>query len=363
MTSLRAGALALAALLGTAAARAEVVRIDPSVRVGELPEAPGRGVPVRWVHGFFAGYPFHIEDARDLLDERAVVPAFDTWCGTLPGIDLGNGSVADSLGRGAPSLVCAPFLDATQTPEVSCRRLPHLPTGSYWRNGGAAMRARGALAVRRAGVYTFAWGHDDGVSFRVGSTRVYEFPDGTGSRVDLATVSFEQPGLYPFTLEWFDGIGGAVLDWYVADGERRAGEFSNFAFALVPTADLYPLDELDCTARCEPCGAGTPYCDRDEGRCVACTEARGCGRCARCVGGRCEPDPTLVGCGRDAINDAGATVEVRDAGTLEDASDGEAVLPPATPTGCGCRCPSGESRVGRVAWALAAVVGSRRRRK
>lgn len=363
MTPRRAGALALAMLLGASTARAEVLRIDPSARVGAVPEAPGRGVPVRWVHGFFAGYPFHIEDARDLLDERAVVPAFDTWCGTLPGIDLGNGSVPDSLGRGAPSLVCAPFLDATQTPEVSCRRLPHLPTGGYWRNGGAAMRARGALAVRRAGVYTFAWGHDDGVSFRVGATRVYEFPDGTGSRVDVATVSFEQPGLYPFTLEWFDGIGGAVIDWYVAEGERRAGEFSNFTFTLVPPTDLFPLDERDCTARCEPCGEATPYCDRDEGRCVACTATRGCGACARCADGRCTPDPGRPGCGPAAPVDAGDDASARDAGTLEDAADGGASPAPTASPGCGCRGPAGESRAHVVAWMLVAVVGSRRRKR
>jgi hypothetical protein len=94
MTLLRAGVLALAGALAATAVRAEVIRIDPAVRVGEVPETPGRGVPVRWVHGFFAGYPFHIEDARDLLNERSLVPAFDTWCGTLPGIALGNGILA-----------------------------------------------------------------------------------------------------------------------------------------------------------------------------------------------------------------------------------------------------------------------------
>jgi hypothetical protein len=273
MTLLRAGVLALAGALASTSVRAEVIRIDPAVRVGEVPETPGRGVPVRWVHGFFAGYPFHIEDARDLLDERAVVPAFDTWCGTLPGIDLGNGSVADSLGRSAPSLICAPFLDPTQTPEVSCRRLPHLPAGRYWRNGGAAMRARGALAVRRAGVYTFAWGHDDGVSFRVGATRVYEFPDGTGSRVDLATVSFDAPGLYPFTLEWYDTIGGALLDWYVASGDATAGDFDRARFRLVPREDLYPSALAPCTERCERCEGAAPVCDRAARRCVACTRS------------------------------------------------------------------------------------------
>jgi len=363
MSSLRAGALALATLLASASARAQVIRVDPSARVGEVPDAPGRGVPVRWVHGFFPGYPFHIEDARDLLDERAVVPAFDTWCGTLPGIDLGNGTVADSLGRSAPSLICAPFLDATQTPEVSCRRLPHLPTGRYWRNGGAAMRAQGALAVRRAGVYTFAWGHDDGVSFRVAATRIYEFPDGTGARVDLAAVSFEQPGLYPFTLEWFDGIGGAVLDWYIAEGERRPGEFSNFTFTLVSPTDLYPLGEQDCTARCEPCGAGAPICDRERGRCVACTETHGCGRCARCVDGGCEPDPARPGCRQEAHGDAGAVREPLDAGPLEDASDIGVRAAPESPRGCACRSRPERSGGAAVAWLLAAVVGSRRRRR
>ncbi|MFO0626689.1 MAG: hypothetical protein U0325_13830 [Polyangiales bacterium] len=367
MRRAHAGALALAAAIAPTVARAQVVHVEAGVRVGEVPATPGRGVPVRWVHGFFAGYPFHIEDARDLLDERSFVPAFETWCGVLPGIDVGNGSVADSLGRGAPTLMCAPFLDDTQTAEVACQRLPNLPTGRYWRNGGAAMRARGALAVRRAGVYTFAWGHDDGVSFRIGAIPVYEFPDGTGPRVDVATVSFEAPGLYPFTLEWFDGIGGAVLDWYVAEGNRRTQEFSNFTFTLVPASDLYPLDEAECTARCASCGEATPFCDRAEGRCVSCTATRGCGPCTRCVGGRCEAAPDREGCRRDPTPrlDGGAADAVVgvDRALIEGGVDaGPAAVAPA-PAGCACRSPRRESPHLRVAMALILVVGCRRRRR
>lgn len=361
MSARRTSTLIFALALRAAPTPAETLVIDPSLRVGPVPSTPGAGVPVRWVHGYFAGFPFHIEDARDLLDERALIPAFETWCGTLPHIDVGNRSNADSLGRAAPSLLCAPFLNAEETAPVSCRQLPGVPSGRYWRNGGAAMRARGALAVRAPGVFTFAWGHDDGVSFRIGPTRVYEFPDGTGARVDVATVRFEAAGLYPFTLEWFDGIGGAILDWYVTPGERRADEFSNFTFALVPTADLYPLDGRDCTSDCRSCTGLRPLCDRATSTCVACLDDASCGPCSRCDEGACVADPEGIRCPRDAgpevaqVDDAG---EARDAGASVDAS-----TPVTTSGGCGCRTAPRAKRPPLLAILLALSVGWRRVRR
>lgn len=315
-------------------ARAQPILIDASHRAGPVPAEPGGGVPVRWVHGYFAGYPFHIEDARDLLDERSLLPAFETWCGVLPHIDVGNRSVADSLGREAPLLLCAPFLSEGESAAVSCRRLPGIPSGRYWRNGGAAMRARGALAVREAGAYTLAWGHDDGVSFRFGTTRVYEFPDGTGSRVDVAAVRFESPGLYPFTLEWFDGIGGAIIDWYIARGERSSQEFSNFTFVLVPSSDLYPQDDRGCTPSCQDCTGATPYCDRQAGACVACLSNRECPPCQRCELGSCVTTNIDARC----VNDAGSSEPKPDAAVADalPPPDQGASRPALTDSGCGC---------------------------
>jgi hypothetical protein len=359
------------ALLTAAPALAQEVLIAADLRVGPVPPTPGTGVPARWVRGHFPGFPFHIDDARDLLDGTAVLPAFDLWCGALPYIDLGNRSTNDSLGRGAPVMLCAPFLSATESSEFTCRALPAVPRGRYWRNGGAALRARGGLAVRAPGVYTFAWGHDDGVSFRIGATRVYEFADGTGPRVDVARVRFEAAGLYPFVLEWFDGIGGAVIDWYVSPGVRTAEEFSNFTFALVPTEDLYALDARECTARCEPCALPTPLCDRAAGRCVRCLDDAACGPCAVCREGACVAAPATGSCAPDAGSldasvprDAAADAEV-DAGTppADLGVDGGEGLPRAS-GGCACGVAMASRRAGSLASLGVLVVGwSRRRRR
>lgn len=339
-------------------AAGDPIVIDASHRLGDVPAHDGDGVAVRWVHGFFPGFPFHIEDARDLLDERAVIPAFETWCGALPYIDLGNRSVGDSLGRGAPTLLCAPFLEARDDGESTCRRLDGVPTGRYWRNGGAAMRAEGALAIREAGVYTFAFGHDDGVSLRFGATRVYEFADGTAPRVDLATVRFDAAGLYPFTLEWFDGIGGAIIDWYVSRGARERGEFSNFTFELVPTRDLYARTESACTEDCRRCAAPTPVCDRARGVCVGCDAQRGCGRCARCVAGQCVADPSRPDCAPDAGSPEGS----RDAEATHDAASSPDASSAAPGAGCGCATRSPSSSGALASIALLCLRSRRRRR-
>lgn len=321
-------ALCLASALAPASADAEVIDIAADLRLGAVPDRAGRGVPVRWVHGYFPGHPFHIDDARDLLDGVSFAPAFERWCGTLPYIDLGNRTTNDSQGRGAPTLLCAPFLDATQSAMVTCRSLPQVPAGRYWTNGGAAMRARGAIAIRAPGVYTFAWGHDDGVSFRIGRTPIYEFPDGTGARVDTASVRFSEAGLYPFVLEWFDGIGGAIIDWYVAPGEHPAASFASAPFTLVPTEDLFALDQQDCTASCEACAFPTPICDRDTGRCVRCVNDGDCGARAVCVEGACVATPRPTD-----HPDAGE--DRADAANGSDLGAGAATLPPSA-GGCGC---------------------------
>lgn len=358
---------ALAVLVGTSSVAAEVISIPADLRVGAVPDARGSGVPVRWVHGYFAGFPFHIDDARDLLDGVAFLPSFETWCGSLPYIDLSNRSNTDSLGRGAPTLLCAPFLDATQSSPITCRNVPGVPSGRYWTNGGAAMRARGAIAIRAAGVYTFAWGHDDGVSFRIGSVPVYEFPDGTGARVDVATVRFTEPGLYPFVLEWFDGIGGAIIDWYVSPGERTAAQFSNFTFALVPTEDLFPLDARDCTARCESCAFPTPVCDRAAGRCVRCLRSEDCGPCAVCREGACaavRDVPGADGGSRCAPTPVDAGDDLRDvtSDASRDVADASFVLP-TTSGGCGCAVGVARPRGVALAFVAALVVRCLRRRR
>jgi hypothetical protein len=279
--------LALAGLASGGRVCAQPVEVPLQARLGPAPEAPGTGAPVLAVLAFFSGFPSDLRDARDLLDGRSTVPAFHAWCGLLPYVDFTNGQVLDSMGRQSPTVLCLPFLNpARQGAPHSCRAVTGFPTGRYHQGGGLALRIEGGLALRRAGTYTFAWGHDDGVGFAFADRTVFEYRDPTGSRVDRRVLQVTAPGLYLFTLEWFDTIGGALLDWYIADGDASEGPFDT-RFRLVDTDDLYVAGSIPCTSDCTRCPAETPRCDWSRGRCVACLHDADCGACARCDDGRC----------------------------------------------------------------------------
>lgn len=335
----------------------EVMDIPETARVGPVPAQPGTGVAVESVRGFFQGHPFSLDDARDMIEGRSIVPIFDVWCGLVPYVNFGNATVPDSLGNRGDPMLCLPFLQAERPDAgVDCRQLPHLPNGAYWMNGGAVLRLRGLLAVRAAGTVTLAWGHDDGFSFALAGTTVSEFPGPTGSRIDRAVVRFAAPGVYPFRLDWFDGVGGALLDWYIADGAHPEGDFTASTFRLVPSADLYPDETAPCRADCAQCPSDSPRCDRTPGRpgrCVACLDASHCTGGAVCTDGRCVVPPTV---------DAGAPATDVPSDVVADAG-----AAPGPETGCACRAAHGVQ--GRGAWHLAlglwwaALRSSRRRRR
>ncbi len=315
------------------------------------------------VRGFFRGFPSSIADARDLLDGRSVAPAFDVWCGAVSYVDFTNGTVLDSFGRKAPTVLCLPFFDPTRaSPPHFCEPVRGLPQSDYYQGGGLVLRIEGSLALRQAGDYTFAWGHDDGVSFRFGETAVFEYPDPTGSRVDRRVVRAPAAGLYPFTLEWYDTIGGALIDWYVARGDASTGAL-DWRFSLVSRGDLFPSSTAPCTSRCERCEGATSVCDRNARRCVECLSDSHCPACEACLDRRCVPAwqvpgaDAAVGCPA-APPDASA-VGANDA----QSSDAEsAITPPVATPGCGCRTGSLQA-AGRGATLLAVLAAMLRRRR
>ena len=353
--------LVAALLAGARAAVAQPLEIPPEVAEGAVPDAPGTGSQAMFVLSFFRGSPYNLDHARDILAGTSITPAFSAWCGMLPRVDFTNGTNVDSLGAMAPTTMCLPFRDPDAGQMFPCRPLDGLPTGTYSTNGGAALRLRGWFAVRAPGTYTFAWGHDDGMAFDVGNVPVFAFPDGTAPRVDRRALHFSAAGLYPFQLDWFDSIGGALIDWYVAPGEHPDGPLADAGFALFPTADLYPSGALPCTADCRRCALPTPRCDYAASRCVACLDDRDCTSGTRCAEGACavpvRPDagfPTDVG----FHTDAGAIDASVDAGRAAAVDAG----------GCGCAigakstAPSG-ALAGMLALTLASCDRARRRER
>jgi MYXO-CTERM domain-containing protein len=313
------------------------------------------------VLGFFAGSPYSLAHARDILAGTSISPAFDSWCGPLAQVDFSNGTTADSLGRMAPVVRCLPFQDPLAEQRYPCLAIPGLPAGRYATSGGAVLRLRGYFAVRAAGAVTFAWGHDDGMAFDVGNVAVFAYADSTAPRVDRRVVRFAAPGLYPFQLDWFDGGGNALIDWYVADGEHPADEapdagLAAAGFRLVPAGDLYPSGALPCTPDCRRCALPTPRCDYARSRCVACADDRDCARGTRCADGACAA-PAVVDAGAP---DAGAPDAGAAFAAAADAAAG------AAGEGGGCACAAGRSegaRPGALGAIVALAAALRRRRR
>jgi hypothetical protein len=323
------------------------------------------------VHAFFRGFPSSLPDARDLLDGRSLAPAFDAWCGVVPYVDFTNGTVLDSVGREAPTVLCLPYFDASrQMAPHTCEPVVGLPRGGYYDGGGLVLRFEGSLAIREAGDFTLAWGHDDGVSFRLGATTVYEYNDPTGSRVDRRAIRVTQPGLYPFTLEWYDTIGGALIDWYIARGDASEGPF-DARFALVPQRDLYPSSVAPCTERCERCEGDTPVCDRGARACVACVTDAHCRPCEVCEAHRCVPVARVPGrdagpsCAPDAAVDAPVDAAVDDVSSRDAASLDGSVAPRTIDGNAGCSCRAGALQANHRGATLAAtcVIAAMRRRR
>lgn len=325
-----------------------------AARVGDAPDAPGTGAAVQFYHGFFQGHPFSIEDARDMLEGRSIVPIFDVYCGMVPYVDFTNATVPDSLNRSGSPVLCLPFLTTDLGDAAApCARVDGYPTGRYAMGGGAVMRVRGLYAAREAGTVTFAWGHDDGFTFHFGETPVFEYPGPTGSRVDRRVVQFERPGLYQFQLDWYDGVGGALIDWYVARGEQRGETLDPSVFALVSQRDLYPADGLPCTLDCQPCGAEAPRCDHARSRCVVCRSDAECGSNQRCDDGRCVPRVS-------APSDAGQ----RDAGAVDAGFDAGPMGVDPGPSGCGCSAGGvASARSAGLALVFGVYLSQRRRRR
>lgn len=348
---------AVAWALAPRAAGAQPLEIPAALVEGSVPAAPGTGAQAMFVLGFFRGAPYNLAHARDILAGTSITPAFDSWCGLLPQVDFSNGTTVDSLGRAAPTVMCLPFQDPLSEQMHPCRALPGLPRGRYSTNGGAVLRLRGWFAVRAPGTYTFAWGHDDGMAFDVGPVAVFAYADGTAPRVDRRALRFAAPGLYPFQLDWFDSIGGALIDWYVTEGEHPDGDLAAAGFRLFPTADLYPSGALPCTRDCQRCALPTPRCDFASSRCVACLDDRDCARGTRCDHGACNaPLVPDAGVARDAGSDIGAADASLDAGL--------ALVSP----GPGCDCAVGRTDTARRAplaamLALALSRGLRRRER
>lgn len=84
------------------------------------------------------------------------------------------------------------------------------------------------VEIPAGGLYNFAFNSDDGFKTTAGSVSdaaeailISEFSGGRGASTTFGTVLFEEPGFYKLRSLWYEGGGGANLEWWTADGDNN----------------------------------------------------------------------------------------------------------------------------------------------
>ena len=82
------------------------------------------------------------------------------------------------------------------------------------------------VEIPSSGLYNFAFNSDDGFKTTAGAVGdaqnaivIAEFSGGRGASTSFGTVLFEEPGFYKLRSLWYEGGGGANLEWWTADLE------------------------------------------------------------------------------------------------------------------------------------------------
>lgn len=108
--------------------------------------------------------------------------------------------------------------------DVADEMIPGIP-GLNGRNDDIAGEAVTFIEFPTAGIYTMGAVHDDGLRISVGNATNPNFlalGGAPGNTTSTFYFRIEQPGVYAFRLLWYEGGGGAHVEWYTvnADGTR-----------------------------------------------------------------------------------------------------------------------------------------------
>lgn len=178
--------------------------------------------------------------------------------------------------------------------------LPFSPGAASPGNGlNTAMRVRGYVNIKRAGIYTFGVNADDGYSFSIAGVQIMQSSFTDVSLRDSRQVQFAATGLYALDLVYFQKNAAGILDLARSDGEDI--EVTATSTPLPATFRLLEKTELFSAV------AGTSSC-------AECTEDAACGvnmgqycrdgLCQRCIlSARCGLDCRACPSGRPACVD------------------------------------------------------------
>jgi OOP family OmpA-OmpF porin len=151
-----------------------------------------------------------------------------------------------------------------------------------------AMRVRGYINIKKAGVYTFGVQADDGYALSIAGVPITQSTQTDVALRDSQQVQFDRPGLYSVQLTYFQQSAAAVLSWVrseQAEVELRAST-TRFpaSYAVVPQDDLHSA--VAGTSSCTECVGDTDcgggqYCGA--GLCQSCADSSHCGAsCSAC---------------------------------------------------------------------------------
>ncbi len=104
-----------------------------------------------------------------------------------------------------------------------------------------AMVMTGYIAITQVGTYTFYLGSDDGSILSIGGQTIVNNDGQHNFQTDTGTATFSAPGLYAFTLDYFEASGSAGLDLYASDptGTCVIGRGANCAAGTAQTGLFY----------------------------------------------------------------------------------------------------------------------------
>ncbi|MCI0536301.1 MAG: hypothetical protein L0Z50_13860, partial [Verrucomicrobiales bacterium] len=129
--------------------------------------------------------------------------------------------------------------------------IPGIP-GTDGTNDNVAGEALAFLEIPQAGLYTMVVNSDDGFQVSAGTANnpsayvLGQFDAGRGAADTVFYFKVDQPGVYFFRLLWFEGGGGANVEWFTvnADGTRalvnggQTGALKAFRKRSVPEPEI-----------------------------------------------------------------------------------------------------------------------------
>jgi hypothetical protein len=189
-----------------------------------VPPNLGTGLSSRWVNGTTPADYEELDEALSFLTPTSF---------TLDGV--GPVSFSNNLKP------IGDFADHTAMPYS----VDGVPVASGWY---LASRMTGAWAARQPGTYTFAIASDDGYRVTLAGVVILSHPQSQTFGHEATSFVVNEAGLYPITVEYFNGVQEGAIELSFAPGEvpLDAGVSGPVpsVFTLVPLGDLYPPSAL-----------------------------------------------------------------------------------------------------------------------